>query len=367
MKEFKINEIENKRILGRTGKNDGNTNAPLALFWGASALEINVKAKEVWVEFSSDYVTNEPWVTVQINGFETQRFVVPKGESKSVCVAFNLNPQKENLISIIKDTQAMAGDAKHILYIKKVCLDDEAQFLPLKPRSLNIEFIGDSITSGEGLAGNPDEMDWISQWMSASKTYAMKTAKALNANWSAVSQCGWGLCWGWDGNPDSNIAKHYDKVCSLLDGDLHKSLGSTEPYSFGQKMDYVILNLGTNDNSAFVQPVFKDSNGNEHPVDKNIIPQAAASFLQNIRKHNPDAVIIWTFGMMTLDVFPPLLKQGFDSYIKSSGDKKAFLLELDSMDKIEMLPEDHGSRGHPGALTHKKAAEKITAFIKNFN
>ena len=89
-----------------------------------------------------------------------------------------------------------------------------------------------------------------------------ETAKALNANMSAFSQCGWGICWGWDGNPDSNIAKHYDKVCSLLDGDLHKSLGSTEPYSFGQKMDYVILNLGTNDNSAFVQPVFKDSNGN---------------------------------------------------------------------------------------------------------
>ena len=56
-----------------------------------------------------------------------------------------------------------------------------------------------------------------------------------------------------------------------------------------------------------------------------------------------------------------LIKDGQIEHIMSE-DKYA--LELESMDDIEKNPEDKGSRGHPGSLTHKKAAEKIYDFIK---
>lgn len=373
MKTYKISEIENKRILGRNVKNTGEK--PLCLFWGAAALEINVHATEVWAKISADYNTYEPWLAVQINGFQTQRIMVPKGDAHWVCIARNLNPQKENLISIIKDTQPMPGDTKHSLLIHEIGMDENGFFLPLHERPLKIEFIGDSITSGEGLAGSPDEMEWITQWFCASKTYAMQTAHALNADWSVFSQCGWGLCWGWDGNRYSKMPPHYEKVCSVMSGSEQNELGAEENCEFGRGADYVVLNLGTNDNGAFFQPPWNDENGKEYllKTDKNQLAEpeygneiatATTAFLKLIRKHNPTAKIIWTWGMIKLVAVPPYITKGVADYKTETGDTNVYTLELDAMENVEKNPEDKGSRGHPGPKTHYLAAQKITDFIR---
>lgn len=373
MKTSKINQIENKRILGRTVS--GSECESLPLFWGASALELNVKAKEVWALISGNWTTHEPWVAVEVNGYQTNRFIASK-EASWVCIARNLNAEKENLISIIKDTQAMAGDGEHVLFIHEIGLSDEGEFCSLSDRELNIEFIGDSITSGEGLAGNPDEMDWIAQWMCASKTYARQTAKALNANMSAVSQCGWGICWGWDGNIHSNMPEHYNNVCSLLNSDYQKKLGTCNSYDFSVKNDFVVLNLGTNDNGAFFQPAWKDENGVEYlrKVDENnivsaedskLIKEGVIAFLKNIRQKNPDAKIVWTWGMIKLQVLPSILSDAISEYKKETQDSNVYSLELPAMEDVEKTAEDKGSRGHPGPKTHKLAAEKLIAFLQS--
>ena len=370
MKTYKIKDIEHKRILGRTAYTDS-----LCLFWGASALEINVKSAEVWIEVSSDYDTYEPWIAVEVNGAPVSRFMVEKGESKLFCIARNLNPEKENLISIIKDTQAMSGDFHHSLFIHSVGLSDNGSFCPIKQRMMNIEFLGDSITSGEGLAGGPDEMEWITQWFCASKTFAAQLSKMLNADYSVLSQCGWGICWGWDGNRNSALPYHYDNVCSIIGGEYQASLGACSKYDFKIKTDYVIINLGTNDNGAFFQPPWKDEKGIEHVlhVDKNgkatcedgkIILDGVKAFLKNIRSHNPEAKIIWTYGMLKFVAVPEYITAGIEEYKTESGDKNVFLLELDSMEDLEVNPEDKGSRGHPGPKTHRAAAEKLFKFIK---
>ena len=80
MKTYKISQINEKRILGRTNFGGGDSyvgsavlsagavtsskDEPLALFWAASALEFSVRAASVWVELSSEYHSNEPWVSV---------------------------------------------------------------------------------------------------------------------------------------------------------------------------------------------------------------------------------------------------------------------------------------------------------------
>ena len=47
-----------------------------------------------------------------------------------------------------------------------------------------------------------------------------------------------------------------------------------------------------------------------------------------------------------------------------SADMNVYPLELDSMTTIEKDEEDKGSRGHPGLISHKRAAEKIMDFIQ---
>ena len=50
-----------------------------------------------------------------------------------------------------------------------------------------------------------------------------------------------------------------------------------------------------------------------------------------------------------------------------SGDKAVYSLELEDMNDIEKNEEDKGSRGHPGLLSHKKAAARIVDFIRSLD
>lgn len=374
MKTYKISEIEKKRVLGRSLPVEKEK--PLALFWAASALELNVKSSEVYIQFSADYDSSEPWVSVYVNGAPLSRFMIEKGEPKWVCIARNMNPEKENLITIYKDTQPMSGEAHHSLFIHQVGLSDSGEFCNLKPRKLKIEFVGDSITSGEGLAGGPDEMDWITQWFVGSATYAAQTARALDADFSVLSQCGWGLCWGWDGDRNSRIPPVYEQICGPMWGERQEALGVKKAWDFKNGSDFVVINLGTNDNGAFFQPPWKESefgdkyrltlnaDGSVCTHDSKTISEGVIDFLKTVRKHNPDAIIIWCWGMIKLDVVPPLIQSAIEEYMEESGDKAVCSIEFDSMEKVELLTEDKGSRGHPGPKTHRLAAIKLCDVIK---
>lgn len=357
MKELKINQLDYKRILGRNSYDDSKEE--LALFWGGAALEININAREVWACISADYDNLEIWLAVEINGVQISRFILEKGR-KWYCIAHNLNPQKENLISIIKDTQPLDEDKTHSLVIHSIRLDDEGLLLPVKPRECSIEFIGDSLTAGEGLVGAPEEMDWIPSWMSASRTYAIRLAKKLNADWNTMGKSGWGICWSWDYNVNCRIPPHYENVCSVLKEKNSVALGANEPWTFngGKGSDLVIINLGTNDET-----------GMRNAKDKSGLPEKVVSsvkdFLSVIRSHNPNAKIIWVWGLLSLEFVPALIQKGVDEYKTESADNNIFTLELDSSASLEINHEDKGSREHPGAKTHEAAAVSIAEFIRS--
>ena len=359
MKEYKINQIEKKRILGRNAyKNDDS----LALFWGGAALEVNIKAREIWACISTTYDNLEQWLAVEVNGAQISRFMLNK-EKTWYCLARNMNPEKENLISIIKDTQPMNDDSTHSLVIHALGLDEAGEFVPLAPRSCTIEFIGDSITAGEGTVGAPDEMDWICQWMSANKTYAIQTAKMMNADWNTMGKSGWGICWAWDGNRDCKIPPHYEQVCSVLKDDNSLALGSQQKWDFngGRGSDFVVINLGTNDESGMNSGNLAVPEHVEGP--KKEIISAVKNFLTVIRSHNPSAKILWCWGMLKLHLVPGLIEKGVEEYKAESGDKNVFTLELEPLDELEKTPEEKGSRGHPGYKTHHAAALKIVEFL----
>ena len=370
MKEYKLNQIPHKRILGRNVYK--NNDEQLALFWGGAALEVNIKAREIWACISTTYDNLEQWLAVEINGAPVSRFMLSK-EKTWYCLARNMNPGKENLISIIKDTQALNEDSTHSLVIHALGLDEEGEFVPLVPRKYSIEFIGDSITAGEGTVGAAEEMDWISQWMSASKTYAIQTAKLMNADWNTMGKSGWGICWAWDGNRECKIPPHYEQVCSVLKDENSVSLGSLQKWDFngGRGSDFVVINLGTNDESGMAQVALREPQG---PQDAAAVPEAlegphkeiissVKNFLGVIRSHNPNAKILWCWGMLPLQTVPALIQKGVDEYKNATGDQNVYTLELDSLFELEKTPQEKGSRGHPGYKTHQAAASKIVDFI----
>ena len=69
--------------------------------------------------------------------------------------------------------------------------------------------------------------------------------------------------------------------------------------------------------------------------------------------------------MLPIDIVPALIQKGIKEYIKDTADMQVYPLELEPMTKFELSDEDKGSRGHPGYISHRKAAERIYDFIKS--
>lgn len=349
-------------------------NGALHTFWTGSGFETAVKACEVWVEIESDYTVYESWVSVFINDAWIARFMVHKGR-QWYCLARNLNAENVQHIKVLKDTQEMAGDNNHIVSFcsLKIISSDENEsdiFNPLKKKNYLIEFVGDSITSGEGTIGAKGEMDWISSWFTCANTYAYMTSQNLNADFRIVSQSGWGVYCSWDNNITCALPLYYTKVCGLAAGEKAAECGASELYDFSKdKADAVVINLGTNDTGSFRNAPWKDpetgieykqrtnEDGSFNSEDVEHFTAAACRFLIQVREKNPDAKIIWAYGMLGSELESFIL-EAIERF-KKAGGTNAYFVKLPNMEKDEA-----GSREHPGYPCHKKAADVLSTALE---
>ncbi|MEK4208529.1 MULTISPECIES: SGNH/GDSL hydrolase family protein [Paenibacillus] len=364
LKVHTLADIEHLKIHGRTT----GLLSPLTLFWTGSAVELNVKSSELWLEVEADYDVYEPWISILINSVPVSRQMLVAGRYW-ICVFRGMNDRVVNNIRIVKDVQAMSGDPGCSLQIHAVKMD--GKFLPVADKPHKIEFIGDSITSGEGSIGAKAEEDWIPMWFSAINNYTRMTADALNAEYRVISQSGWGVLTSWDNNPHGNIPDCYEQVCGLLTGAKNEALGAFQEHSFETwQPDVVVVNLGTNDGGAFQSPEWKDEvkgeshkqrlneDGTYHEDDIQAFVDAAEKFLMKLRKNNQHAHLVWAYGMLGIPMMPAIYR-AVDVYSKKTGDKQVSVLQLPNM-----TDETIGARSHPGALAHEQAAKELTGYLK---
>ncbi|HWT75128.1 MAG TPA: SGNH/GDSL hydrolase family protein [Mobilitalea sp.] len=359
-----VSEIEHIKLHGR---GTGNL-SPLTLFWTGSGIELNVKASELWVEVEADYDLYEPWISILINSVPVSRQMLTAGRYW-ICIFRGMNENIVKNVRIVRDIQAMSGDPGCMLQLHAVKCDGE--FMPIEDKPYKIEFIGDSITSGEGAIGAKQEEDWIPMWFSSVYNYTAMTAAALNADYRVISQSGWGVLTSWDNNPKCNIPDYYEKVCGVLNGEKNKAQGAWEMNDFASwKPDVVVVNLGTNDGGAFHSPEWKDEatgethkqrlkeDGTFQEEDLKAFEEAAVNFLIKLRKYNTNAQIVWAYGMLGIPMMPAI-RRAVDAYAAKTGDKKVSVVELP-----DTTQETVGARQHPGAPAHEKAAEALTKHLK---
>lgn len=359
----KPEEIKELRILGRTVKRH-----PLPLFWTGSGFECNYDGTELWCEFESDYELYEQWIAVFVNGALMSRLMLNKGRQQ-VCLYRNMGTRKVNHIKVVKEVQAMPGDPA--AYLAICGLSGDGAFYPLPEPACRIEFIGDSITSGEGSYGSTVEQDWIAMWFSASRTFPWFVAERLNAEYRVFSQSGYGVYCAYDNNLDHAMPLYYEQVCGVLEGERNTALGAKERYEFSYwQPDYIVINLGTNDGGAFHNPEWQDEatgRRNKMEVGPDGLPEkeclekvrhAVTEFLCMVRKYNPEAQILWAYGLMGT-VVESAITEGIEDFRKTSGDTKVHYIRLD-----EIKGEAVGARSHPGELGHRAAAESICRVIE---
>ncbi|MCM1181804.1 MAG: SGNH/GDSL hydrolase family protein [Roseburia sp.] len=361
--ETSVKEIPELKIHGRTTA----CREPLTLFWSASGFECNVSGSELWVEVEVTYDVFEPWFSYTVNGDWIGRQMLVKGRYW-IPLFRGMNPDKVKNVRFYKDLQAMSDDGNSYIHIH--ALRHDGRFYPVKEKALKLEFIGDSITSGEGLFGAREEEDWIPMFFSALRDYAYLTAKALDAEYRVFSQSGWGVYNTWDNNTRGAIPRYYKEICSLMRGAENERLGGNAPHDFESwQPDCVIVNLGTNDASAFDQPEWVDERtGERHKMHRNAdgsyaeadvraFQEAVKAFLYTLRACNKKAHIVWCYGMLGTPFQIPIC-EAIGAYIAESGDRCVSYLQLPNTDESNV-----GSRQHPGALCHRQAAEALSKYI----
>lgn len=348
---YSITQLDGKyKTQGRTELVDGT----LFMDWSASGIEFSANCSgDVSIKVNTARINsgdkNGIYFTVIVDGVvqhEDKR--IPKNndadswKSNSTNYPFKIEEDgiseftiAENLKSgkhtfeIYNQTESFDGS----FGIQSISLNGE--FLAEKGNNdLYIEFVGDSVTVSVGNLSTGGQAAPLYQ--DATRGWAYMTAKKLDADWSIIGQNGItasnGI--GWAGVTSVSMQTVYPKTRYHSD--------KNADYNFNRKADVVVLGLGTNDFLTY------ESGGKT----TDYLKSEFKNMLDLIKKHNPDAKIVWIYGMLTNDA---------DSLIgeviaEAGGADKGFYT-------LSLPQNTSGGQGHPNLAGQRVYADKVSKFI----
>lgn len=362
MRTAGIFDLPNLRPLGRFCGELARKAGTLPLFWGGSGLEVCFTGEELHLVLEADFGGAEPWIAVEVDGARLIRMPLNRGINE-ICVLRGAADGMARRVRLVKDCQPMADDPRHRLWVRELRWEGGG-FLPLPEAAYRLEFVGDSLTSGEGVVGAVRENAWIPAVFSASGTWASLAAAALGAEARMISQSGWGVRSGWDNDPRHALPDWYERVCGPALGEADRELGAQEDNDFASWRPHaVVVNLGTNDANAMGNGPWEGPGGAfrqvRSPEGLRAFEDAAAAFLRKLRRCDPGAKLVWAYGMAE-DSLRPQLENAVARYREESGDPDAYFLPLPAV-----RAETMGSRQHPGPLCHEEAAQAAAAFLRS--
>lgn len=206
--------------------------------------------------------------------------------------------------------------------------------------SLYITFIGDSLTCGYGNLSNDTEIPFSTEYEDGLKSYASLAAKALDAEYEIISVSGIGLYKSIYANVTMpSIYEQYD-------------IYDTTPYLFTKREDFIVLNLGSNDNS-YMKFLVEPTRIHE---EKNFL-NAYIQFVKRLRVLHPKAIII-------------AISQGErQTYVDDLIKEAVALMNDQAIKHLRVSPiepqDGMGQQYHPTVLTHERWGYELEAFIKN--
>lgn len=203
--------------------------------------------------------------------------------------------------------------------------------------ALNIEVLGDSISEGIGTGTSSDKAwDSAGGGDNAYYSYAAVMGRELNANLSVVAYAG-------------KAIKEVREECYPYIG--HGGVGNYN-FSAANQKDVVVINLGTN--GAYNV----ETRGNDTDDD---IKNEAIALMTEVRKNNPNAYIIWVYGMMAPN------QEHFAAYedaVSAMNDGKIIAYKIGEKNSFT----GHGyDNYHPSKDEHAQYGKELAEYIKTLN
>ncbi|MGN1100992.1 MAG: GDSL-type esterase/lipase family protein [Huintestinicola sp.] len=344
-----IPSSENVKPLGRTLLTDDM----LWLAFSGSGAEFTVSGTKAEIVIAGDDNAEKPdneddqaRIAIYVNGERVVDDMIDHAEE--TYTVFESETPAECDIKVVKLSETTMSTCA----VKSITVEG-GEIKPAEKKEHFIEFVGDSITCGYGVDDEVKEHHFSTVTEDVTKTYAYKTAEALDADYSMVSISGYGIISGYsDGKKkvaNQQLPKYYDKLGNCY-GTFKGRKVSSEIWDFtGYTPDVIVVNLGTNDESY-------TKNKEDRIKD---YTDSYVEFLKAIRSHNPDSQIICTLGIMGNGLYP-YVEQAVETYTGETGDTKVIAMPFD----VQSPDDGYAADWHPTEATHAKAAEKLTAQIK---
>ena len=269
--------------------------------------------------------TEHNYIEVAIDSLPVQRIHLT-GKSNKLVVARKLR-KGNHTITICKTTETKIG------YLEFIGLRVE-KLLPTKKKKHRIEFIGDSMTCGNGMDNDSikcGERHWFDQHC-AYISYGPSLARRLNADWMLTSVSGYGMSRSCCNNTKT-IPDVYDYT------DLSQA---TIPWKKSQyKPNLISVCLGQNDGKQKVD----------------VFTAAYLKFLKKLRKTHPKATILILDSPMAKESFKPYLDSMLQIVYSEFKDKNTWIY-------FYKKRYHNGCVGHPDKVEHELITEELYGFLK---
>jgi lysophospholipase L1-like esterase len=326
-------DIENEvRWLGRTYSLNGQH----FFNWSASGFEFSFKGSGVRAEIASNAPGggNVAYIKIFVDGVEQPDVQLTKTK-QTVTLAEGLDPNAVHTIRVVKRSNARSSTAALV----SIKLNDGEKLAPPADKTRLIEFVGDSITVGYSASAEASSTSsWSTATEDATKTYSEYVANAFGADYSVIAVSGRG------------IARNYGNTTERLIPLLYASLDDYNlegvKYDFKRQADVIVINAGTN-----------DSSGSVSGLTANEFKSALKTFLLDVRAKNPNAEIIYAYGMMGAG-FISQIKQVVEE-LRTAGDSHITFLKLDQCKGKEL-----GIASHPTAEAYISRGDALIDLIE---
>lgn len=344
---FKATE-KHVKIIGRTHY----YNDVLWLALSGSGVEFSFHGTKAEITLKGDDIAstgnNLARIGISVNG---ERVIDDQVDQPlKTYTVFESDTEQEVTVRITKLSEA----AMSTVGIQQIIADAAVGIQPTPDKVHKIEFIGDSITCGYGVDDEHELHSFSTATEDVTKTYAFLTAEQLQADYSMVSYSGYGIITGYTEN-DQKLTTHllpdYYEKAGKSEGRFDGSLLPQEVrWDFGKfTPDLIVINLGTNDDSYTKEDITRQTEYAAQYVD----------FLKIVRRNNTHTPILCTLGIMG-DRLYPFVEQAVQQYTQETGDSNISAMKFD----VQLAADGYAADFHPSQATHRKAADRLTAHIK---
>ena len=311
------------------------------LWWSGSGVRVKLACRRLDVEATSTAGDHAQWLGVLVDGAPITRLPMAEGTHTYPLLA-GLDDQFPHEVTILRDTQP-SYDEKGAVVLHAVITDGTPEAPDARP--LTLEFIGDSLTVGEGTMGPYGEaQEWRMLFISHMPAFPTLVAEEMKADKRVIALGGWGAARSWDNQQDSRIGRIYGQLCGVTPGGEGPAPDGERP------ADAVVINLGTNDGSALAK-----LGADELPAARAELRARAAELVEAVRARYPRAVIVWAYGLCGHAVEDSL--RGAVEDVRARGDQNVHYLSLSDAQSL-------GSRMHPSRDAHRRAAREIADELK---